>query len=204
VEHFWQAALGVAGLGAVAAFVVWSIYKDWLKLPIFQQMEKEQQYSLFRLVIVLAFLFGVAGLATYLLKPSVPGGGGPGPLPSPPPLWSSGTWSGRILRTHGVNTPEWWEMKIQITEPFVKGARVLVDYDTADMQHLHPDTTTDLPFHVQSLIGNQATLNGPFDGHIPGQGSDTIKLMMAEATLTLSFWEGDHIVLDPGPMQPNH
>jgi hypothetical protein len=67
MEQLWKVALGIAGLGAVASFVVWSIYRQWLSLPIFQQMTKDHQFKLFRLVIVLTFLFGIAGLVAYAI-----------------------------------------------------------------------------------------------------------------------------------------
>lgn len=63
--EFWKIAVGVAGLGAVVSFVVWSVYKQWLKLPIFQTVTKKQQFLLFRLLIIFTFLFGLAGLGTY-------------------------------------------------------------------------------------------------------------------------------------------
>ncbi|MDG4549689.1 MAG: hypothetical protein P9G45_04660 [Candidatus Contendobacter sp.] len=63
--ELWQTAFGIAGIGSIAAFVFWSLYKEWLKLPIFQQMTKEQQFRLFILFIVFAFIFALAGLGTY-------------------------------------------------------------------------------------------------------------------------------------------
>jgi hypothetical protein len=65
MQEFWKVALSMAGLSAVAAFVLWSVYKQWLRLPIFQRMTKKQQFELFRLVIVFTFVFSIAGLATY-------------------------------------------------------------------------------------------------------------------------------------------
>lgn len=65
MEGIWEGALGVAGVGAIGAFVFWSLYKHWLKLPIFQAMTKEQQYSLFKLFMVLTFLFSMSALLIY-------------------------------------------------------------------------------------------------------------------------------------------
>lgn len=70
MDELWKAAIGIAGLGAVASFVVWSLYKKWLSLPIFQQMTKEQQYSIFRLFLILTFLFGIAALVVYAVTRS--------------------------------------------------------------------------------------------------------------------------------------
>jgi hypothetical protein len=60
-----EVAFGIAGVGGVAAFVLWSVYKQWLKLPIFQKMTRDQQYKLFRLFIILVFVFGIFGVAVY-------------------------------------------------------------------------------------------------------------------------------------------
>jgi hypothetical protein len=65
--EFWKLALGIAGIGAVAAFVIWSLYKKWLSLPIFQRMEKRQQFIIFILFFTLTFLFAIGGLAAYVV-----------------------------------------------------------------------------------------------------------------------------------------
>lgn len=65
VEDLWKAAFGIAGLGGIASFVVWSLYRQWLQLPIFQQMTKKQQFRIFVVFLVLTFFFGLAGLGTY-------------------------------------------------------------------------------------------------------------------------------------------
>jgi hypothetical protein len=65
VNEFWKIALGVAGLGSVAAFVLWSLYRQWLTLRIFQRMTRVQQFRIFVLFLVLTFLFAAAGLVTY-------------------------------------------------------------------------------------------------------------------------------------------
>lgn len=65
MDELWKIAVGVAGIGAVTAFVVWSVYKQYLSLPIFQKMTKSQQFKLFVLVIVLTFGFGITGLVVY-------------------------------------------------------------------------------------------------------------------------------------------
>ena len=50
-DRFWKAALAVGGLGTVGAFVFWSLYKNWLTLPIFAKLSQEQTF-----VTMLAFL----------------------------------------------------------------------------------------------------------------------------------------------------
>ncbi len=67
MDELWKVAFGIAGIGGIACFVLWSLYKNWLKMDIFQQMTKEQQYRLFQLFFVLSFLFALAGLAVYAL-----------------------------------------------------------------------------------------------------------------------------------------
>jgi hypothetical protein len=70
MQELWKIALGIAGLGAVSAFVFWSLYKDWLKLGIFQTMTRRQQFALFVLFLVLTFLFAISGLITYAIVTS--------------------------------------------------------------------------------------------------------------------------------------
>jgi hypothetical protein len=46
LEHFWTVALSVGGVGAIGAFVFWSLYKGWLKLGIFQALTSTQTFRL--------------------------------------------------------------------------------------------------------------------------------------------------------------
>jgi len=66
MHEFWKAAVGAAGLGTVACFVFWSLYKDWLHLPALAKLTKRQIFKLFCLFLVLTFLFSLSGLAAYL------------------------------------------------------------------------------------------------------------------------------------------
>lgn len=68
MNEFWRQALTVAGIGAIGAFVFWSLYKQWLKLPIFQQLTKKQLYNLSVLFLVLTFLALIATLGAWLIK----------------------------------------------------------------------------------------------------------------------------------------
>ncbi len=63
--ELWKIAIGISGLGAVSALVIWSLYREWLRLPIFQTLTKKQQFTLFMTFLILTFLFGIAGLVTY-------------------------------------------------------------------------------------------------------------------------------------------
>ena len=69
-DRFWKAALTVGGLGAVGAFVFWSLYKDWLKLSIFERMTQGQTFALMVIFLVLTFgaLLFIGYL--YLARPS--------------------------------------------------------------------------------------------------------------------------------------
>src|SRR5262249_7360626 len=67
MAEFWRIALGIAGLGAIASFVVWSLYREWLRLDIFQRMTKDQQFKLFIIFMVFTFLFGICGLIVYVI-----------------------------------------------------------------------------------------------------------------------------------------
>lgn len=65
MNQFWQVAISLAGLGGVASFVIWSLYREWLRLPIFQQLTKKHQFTLFMAFMILTFLFALAALVTY-------------------------------------------------------------------------------------------------------------------------------------------
>ena len=65
---FWTASLGVAGFGAVGAFVLWSNYQKWLDLPIFSRLTSDQSFWLFFLFIVLTFVFAVVAAILWFLQ----------------------------------------------------------------------------------------------------------------------------------------
>lgn len=89
MEKFWKIALGLTGLGGLAAFVLWSLYREWLRLPIFQVMTKGQQYNLFLSFIILTFLFAIAALIAHVYI-------------SNPPLLTPITLSGNVLTQDGL------------------------------------------------------------------------------------------------------
>ncbi|MBV9657591.1 MAG: hypothetical protein JO295_05720 [Verrucomicrobia bacterium] len=66
MEKFWKAALGVAGIGAVGMFVLWSLYKDWLKLPYFVPINQDQTFQLFRYFLFLTFGAGALCIGAYV------------------------------------------------------------------------------------------------------------------------------------------
>ncbi len=56
MQRFWKAALAIGGTATVGAFLLWSIYKQWLALPIFPQLTQDQAYKLFLWLLILTFM----------------------------------------------------------------------------------------------------------------------------------------------------
>lgn len=67
METFWKVAVTIAGIGGVGSFVIWSLYRQWLRLDIFQRMTTKQQFTIFVLFLSFTFLFGIAALAAYVV-----------------------------------------------------------------------------------------------------------------------------------------
>lgn len=65
MEKFWRAAVGVAGIGAVAFFVFLGLYKRWLSLNIFSSLTSQQTFVLMILFLVLTFLALIAGVMAW-------------------------------------------------------------------------------------------------------------------------------------------
>jgi hypothetical protein len=61
MDRFWRVALGIAGIGAIGFFVFWSLYRQWLTLPIFSILTQAQTFQL--LVYFLWLTFGALVLA---------------------------------------------------------------------------------------------------------------------------------------------
>lgn len=71
MNTFWKAALAIGGTATVGAFLLWSIYKQWLGLPIFPQLTQEHTFILFRYLLIFTFVaFLVLALVHMLKKPS--------------------------------------------------------------------------------------------------------------------------------------
>src|SRR5262245_197479 len=62
-DRIWEVAIGVCGLGAVGAFVFWSLYKQWLRLPIFSKLTRKDTFVLMLVFLGLSFLGLLALLA---------------------------------------------------------------------------------------------------------------------------------------------
>lgn len=68
MERFWKAALGIAGMGAVGFFTFYSLYKQWLSLPIFPTLTSEQAFILMLVFLVLTFLALIIGVFAWMAK----------------------------------------------------------------------------------------------------------------------------------------
>jgi len=66
MEKFWRAAIGIAGLGAVAFFVFYSLYNQWLSLPIFPVLTQEQAFILMLAFLGFTFLSLITGVVGWL------------------------------------------------------------------------------------------------------------------------------------------
>ena len=58
INSFWKAALKAGGLATIGAYLVYTLCKDWLKLPIFAQMTGTQTFWI--MLVFLVLLFGLA------------------------------------------------------------------------------------------------------------------------------------------------
>ena len=65
MEAIWEIAVSTAGLGAVSCLLLWSLYKQWLQLPILEKLTKSQLFYLFKLFLVLTFLLSTGALLSY-------------------------------------------------------------------------------------------------------------------------------------------
>ncbi len=67
MEAFWKIVVSVTGIAGVGAFVFYGLYKNWLKLPAFASLTRDQRYRLFIIFLILTFAFAVLalGLSAY-------------------------------------------------------------------------------------------------------------------------------------------
>jgi hypothetical protein len=72
MEKFWRAALGICGLSAVGSFVFYSLYKQYLSLPIFSQMTPGQTFVIMLVFLGLTFLALLVTLITYYATKKAP------------------------------------------------------------------------------------------------------------------------------------
>lgn len=68
MDSFWKASLAVGGLAAIGAFVFWSLYKDWLALPIFSKMTPDQTFEIMKMFLCFTFSCFVLSAIIYATK----------------------------------------------------------------------------------------------------------------------------------------
>ncbi len=66
MDEFWEIAIATAGIGAVGAFVFFSLYKKWLTLPIFRTLTSRQTFIVMLVFLGLVFLSLLSMLGTYV------------------------------------------------------------------------------------------------------------------------------------------
>jgi hypothetical protein len=67
VEALWKLSVTIAGIGAIGSFVLWSLYKEWLRLKIFPVLTKQHSFRLMQLFLVLTFLAFFCALVGYII-----------------------------------------------------------------------------------------------------------------------------------------
>jgi len=55
MEKLWKIAITISGLGGIGAFVFWSLYKEWLTLPIFAKMSPIHTFILMLTFLIFTF-----------------------------------------------------------------------------------------------------------------------------------------------------
>jgi hypothetical protein len=65
MENIWKAAFAVAGVGAIAFFVFYSLYKQWLTLAVFAKLSQTQTFAVMVIFLVLTFGSLAAGLVAW-------------------------------------------------------------------------------------------------------------------------------------------
>ena len=56
-------AISITGIAGVGAFVLYALYKDWLRLEAVSTLTRPQRFLCFKFFLILTFLFGLAALA---------------------------------------------------------------------------------------------------------------------------------------------
>lgn len=70
MEKLWKAAFVVSGVAGIAFFVFWSLYRNWLKLGIFEKLSQDQTFWIMIIFLILVFLALVVGIFAFLRHPS--------------------------------------------------------------------------------------------------------------------------------------
>lgn len=65
MERLWKAAFAVGGVAATGAFVFWSLYKQWLALPIFERLSQQQTFIVMLVFLALTFFALIAAFVLH-------------------------------------------------------------------------------------------------------------------------------------------
>lgn len=65
MERLWKAAFAVGGVAAIGAFVFWSLYKQWLALPIFERLSQQQTFVVMLVFLALTFFALIAAFVLH-------------------------------------------------------------------------------------------------------------------------------------------
>ncbi len=65
MERLWKAAFAAGGIAAVGAFVFWSLYKQWLALPIFERLSQGQTFTVMLVFLVFTFFTLIAAFVLH-------------------------------------------------------------------------------------------------------------------------------------------
>lgn len=68
MDKFFQAALGVGGLGTVGAAIFFGLYKQWLTLEIFSELTGDQTFTIMLVFLVLVFFCAIALIIAHVIK----------------------------------------------------------------------------------------------------------------------------------------
>ena len=66
METLWKAAFAVGGVAAIGAFVLWSLYQRWLRLPVFATLTPEQTFILMLVFLSLVFACALAMIIAFV------------------------------------------------------------------------------------------------------------------------------------------
>ncbi len=66
MDRLWKTAIGTCGIGALGALVLWSLYKEWLHLPVFSCLSPRQTLIASVVLLVAILLFGLATVWAYV------------------------------------------------------------------------------------------------------------------------------------------
>ncbi|MBY5652648.1 hypothetical protein HFO45_31210 [Rhizobium leguminosarum] len=58
----WATIIGATGIGGVGCFVIWSLYKQWLALPIFRRISSTQTFVIMIIFLMLVFATAIFGI----------------------------------------------------------------------------------------------------------------------------------------------